>query len=303
MAEILSDKQILKILEKAILNADSSLINPNGIELRLGKYVYFHSTDEEFELSDDYFLKIHPGETVSFSSLEKIDFSQETINEIFPGEMLMGFITPTTTMMREGISQVSTKIDAGFKGILNWSLRSGSYKEIIIKYGEPIFKLTVFKLNNEEVPAIAYGERSKDSYQNTNRIQHSIRTIPASMPNVRVIQSTIEKINIKNQLLQVGYPFNFINNEISDLQIKNEILSKELNLIKEDLSKKNQDLYEKLSRETDILRNKIDESETKFKIIIKKMFRDRLFRIIGITLIVAFIIYLIVYFYMRYKLI
>jgi len=36
--------------------------------------------------------------------------------------MIMGLITPTTTMMREGISQVATKIDAGFKGRdLLWS--------------------------------------------------------------------------------------------------------------------------------------------------------------------------------------
>ena len=37
--------------------------------------------------------------------------------------MLMALITPTTTMMREGAMNVTTKVDAGFVGQLNWGLR------------------------------------------------------------------------------------------------------------------------------------------------------------------------------------
>ena len=42
--------------------------------------------------------------------METIDFSPETAKKHFPGKMLMGFITPTTTMMREGITQAATDL-------------------------------------------------------------------------------------------------------------------------------------------------------------------------------------------------
>lgn len=117
MAKILADKAIERLFGSVLVNADAQLINPNGIELRLGKYVLFHFTGEEAELGEGLFLKVSPGESVVISSLELIDFKAETVRGILPGKMLMGLITPTTTMMREGISQVATKIDAGFRGI------------------------------------------------------------------------------------------------------------------------------------------------------------------------------------------
>src|SRR5436309_15796818 len=105
MAQILADKDIRQLLGSVLVNADQKLINPNGIELRLGRHVLFHSTDEERELEPDRFLKVGPGESVSISSLESIDFTASTVQKVLPGVMLMGLITPTTTMMREGISQ------------------------------------------------------------------------------------------------------------------------------------------------------------------------------------------------------
>jgi deoxycytidine triphosphate deaminase len=119
MAKILADKDIKRLLGTAIQNADEKRINPNGIEIRLGKYVLFQSTDEEKELGPDMYLKVLPGESVTISSLERFDFSSETIGKIFPGCDLMALITPTTTMMREGIMQSSTKVDSGWVGTLN----------------------------------------------------------------------------------------------------------------------------------------------------------------------------------------
>lgn len=144
MARILADKDIRKLLGTVILNADEQRINPNGIEIRLGKHVLFHSTDEEKELGPEMFLKVVPGETVTISSYERFDFTGETISRIFPGCNLMAFITPTTTMMREGIMQSSTKVDPGWAGTLNWGLRNSSIRDFILGYGEPIFKLTFF---------------------------------------------------------------------------------------------------------------------------------------------------------------
>jgi deoxycytidine triphosphate deaminase len=126
---ILPDRDIRGLLKDVIAGGDPDLINPNGIELRLGKNVRFLSTGEELHLEPEQFLKVCPGETVLISSLEKIDFTRETVQKHFPKCMLMAFITPTTTMMREGILEASTKVDAGFGGILNWGLRNGSAKD------------------------------------------------------------------------------------------------------------------------------------------------------------------------------
>lgn len=147
MARILADKNIKPIIGRVLIDADENLLNPNGIELRLGKYVRFHSTGEEKELGPGMFLQVSPGETVVISSIEEIDFTAETVRSMMPDTMLMGFITPTTTMMREGISQVATKIDAGFKGQMNWGLRNGSIQKLTLQYSEPIFKLTIFVLD------------------------------------------------------------------------------------------------------------------------------------------------------------
>ncbi len=166
VAKILPDSDIRKLLGTVILNGQEERINPNGIEIRLGTHVLFHSTDEEKELKPGMFLKIRPGETITISSFETFVFTREAIHKIFPACDLMALITPTTTMMREGIMQSATKVDSGWNGTLNWGLRNSSIKDFILGYGEPIFKLTIFLLEGDEIPEIPYGERDEDSYQN-----------------------------------------------------------------------------------------------------------------------------------------
>ena len=79
MATILADKEVRKLIGTVLIGADANNINPNGIELRLGKHVHFHSTGEEKELGPGLFLKVSPGETVSISSVEQIDFRAPTV--------------------------------------------------------------------------------------------------------------------------------------------------------------------------------------------------------------------------------
>jgi deoxycytidine triphosphate deaminase len=103
MAKILPDTEIRRLFGTVILDADENRINPNGIEIRLGKYVLFHSTEEEKELGPGMFVKVRPGESITISSFETFVFSRDAIHKIFPACDLMALITPTTTMMREGI--------------------------------------------------------------------------------------------------------------------------------------------------------------------------------------------------------
>ncbi len=121
MAKILADRDIRRLIGTVIINADENRINPNGIEIRLGKHVLFQSTDEEKELGPGVFLKVLPGETVTISSYEDFVFTRDAIHAVFPGCDLMALITPTTTMMREGIMQSATKVDSGWSGTLNWA--------------------------------------------------------------------------------------------------------------------------------------------------------------------------------------
>lgn len=282
MAKILADKDIKKLLGTVLIGADESRLNPNGIELRLGKYVRFHSTGEKKELEEGTFLKVNPGEALIISSFENIDFSTETVQKIFPDRMLMGFITPTTTMMREGISQVSTKIDAGFKGNLNWGLRNSSTNELIVQYQEPIFKLTIFLLDPDESPELAYGERENDKYQDTQGIKRSARRIPADIPKDKVIASSFDKLDPKKQLREAGYPFDHIGSELTTLHGKFEIVSKDVIALKDQFENQTKQLGGIIDNETKALSDKIEETKENLIEKVEVLFDKKLFRIIGI---------------------
>jgi deoxycytidine triphosphate deaminase len=262
MAQILPDREIRKLLKDVIAGGDPELINPNGIELRLGKHVRFLSTGEEKQLEQDQFLKVCPGETVLISSLEKIDFTRETVSKYFPESMLMAFITPTTTMMREGIAQVSTKIDAGFRGNLNWSLRNGSAKDLIIQHGESIFKLTIFCLEQDEAPEVGYGEGPNDQYQDTEGIKRSKRRIPADLSKKQLVSSSFDQLDPKKQLREAGYPFDHIGSELVRLDGKFEMVSRDVAFLKNEFEQRTKELSGKIEAETKSLTAKLDETKT-----------------------------------------
>lgn len=278
MAKVLPDRDIKRLIGTVLLDADEQLLNPNGIELRLGKYVLFHSTGEEAELEPGKFLQVQPGESVAISSIECIDFSAEAVRKVFPGMMLMGLITPTTTMMREGISQTSTKVDAGFRGILNWGFRNGSVNKITLQYGEPIFKLTVLLLESGEQPDRVYGERGKDAYQNATGIVRSQRRIPADIPKNKVIASSVDKIDPKKQLKDAGYPFNYISTELTELHGKFELVSTDVRLMRDDFDRKALELSKKIESETQTLKQKIDDTNASVLDRVELLFEQKIFR-------------------------
>jgi deoxycytidine triphosphate deaminase len=255
VAKILADRDVRKLLGAVIFNADEHRINPNGIEIRLGKTVLFQSTDEEKELGPDMFLKVLPGESVTISSLEKFDFHKEAIGKVFPGCDMMALITPTTTMMREGIMQSATKVDSGWDGTLNWGLRNSSIKDFILGYGEPIFKLTFFLLEGDEIPDVPYGERPQDRYQSVEGIARSTRKIPASIPKRQLVSSSVERLDPNKQLREAGYPFDHIGRELTDLQGKWEVVSNDVLLLRTAITEETT----KLSAKVDAAQNTVLE--------------------------------------------
>lgn len=247
MAKILADREIRKLIGTVIQHADDARINPNGLEVRLGRHVLFQSTGEEKELGTDMFLKVLPGESVLISSYEIFDFRAETVHALFPDHSLMALITPTTTMMREGIMQSSTKIDSGFVGTLNWGIRNSSIKDFILGFGEPIFKLTLFLLDRDESPEVQYGGRDKDRYQGTEGIASSARRVPAVIPKGKTVGSSVERLDPAKQLREAGYPFDHISTELTTLHGKFEVVSKDVLLLKQTISEEG----EKLSKKVD----------------------------------------------------
>ena len=225
MARILSDKEIKKLFGSVIQGGDERFLNPNGIELRLGERIKFISTGEEKAIPSGHFAKVCPGESVIIASLEKLDFSKTTVQRHFPDCMLMALITPTTTMIREGITQAATKVDAGFIGNLNWGFRNSSIKDFKIQNGEPLFKLTFFLLEGDEVPEVNYGDSSQHKYQNTDGILSSIRRLPVDIPEHQIICSSLEKQDPVKQLKEAGHPFNYIGSELLKLQGNFELVS------------------------------------------------------------------------------
>lgn len=270
MAKVLADHEVRKMLGTVIVDGDEKRVNPNGIEIRLGKRVLFHSTDEEKELEPGMYLKVSPGETVTISSYEYFYFTREAINKIFPGCDLMAFVTPTTTMMREGIMQTTTKVDSGWARNLNWGLRNSSIRDFILGYGEPIFKLTFFLLEGNEIPEIPYGERPEDRYQNTEGIARSTRKVPASIPKQKIISSSIERLDPKKQLREAGYPYSHIGTELSELHGKWELVSSDVATLKQTIAD-----------QTDRFSKKVEESQETVLGKVESLFDKKFLSIAG----------------------
>ncbi len=290
MATVLPDREIKALLGKAILNGSPDCIRVNSYEVRLGQKARFDSTGEELEVAENCFLEIEPGDFVSVESLEKLDFSAATLKSIGKPCGVFAWITPTTTMMREGFLFASTKVDAGFHGNLNWGIRNSSVKTVRLKHGERLFKLTFMELGPEEQPEKFYGEHAQDHYQGTIGIKESARMIPADIPERLLVRRTQRKLDPIKQLTQAGYPFNHIGTELVELQGKFEIVSKDVALVKNGFDSLQKVLGEKIEKETGTLSKSISDLGEKIDTKISKTFSEqfglyfdqRIQRVIGI---------------------
>jgi deoxycytidine triphosphate deaminase len=291
MANVLPDREIKALMGKAILGGSPDCIRVNSYEVRLGHKARFDSTGEQVEIPDGHFLEIEPGDFVSVESLEKFDLSAETIKALGKINGIFAWITPTTTMMREGFLFASTKVDAGYKGNLNWGIRNSSVKTVRLQQGEHLFKLTFMELSEGERPDKFYGDDKQDHYQGTTGIKESARMIPVNIPDHQVVRRTERKLDPIKQLTQAGYPFNHIGTELIELQGKFEVVSKDVALVRtgfEDLKKVLGDQIEKetgtLSKSIADLGEKIDGKISKtFSEQFGLYFDQRMQRVIGIV--------------------
>jgi hypothetical protein len=182
-----------------------------------------------------------------------LNFSRAAAAQTGKNINLMGLITPTTTMMREGFLFTTTKVDPGFRGMLNWGIRNSSTKTVRLKHGEKLFKLTLYELAEDEIPDRLYGDEQGDTYQNADGITPSTRMIPADIPDRLVIRRTERKIDPTKQLLEAGHPFSHIGTELINLHGKFEVVSKDVVLLKEEFKTMQVSLEGKIDSETKTL--------------------------------------------------
>lgn len=265
MATMLSDRELKKLISKCILHGSDSQLKGNSYELRLGSPVLFQTTLEKLELPIGKYLEIGVGEAVTVASLETIDFRKKTVQEIFPESLLMGFVTPTTTMMREGISDVATIVDAGFRGSLNWLLKNDSSNPNIIKHGESLFKITIFKLDKGEIPEKIYGEREKDFYFEKEGIVKSARQLEAQILEEDKVKSSEEKLDPKKRLQEAGGLWSHVSTELVALDGKIEEVYKNVLDMKKEFSERTINLSDKISTESSSIGDKLKDLEQRLR--------------------------------------
>lgn len=258
MAKILNDTELKKLIEhKIIINADLSCIGPNSYTLRLGAKGEYINIEKEFDISKNKKgFKLPTGNSVGITSYEEVDFREETVNKLYPNCALFAYISPITDLSREGIIAHTTKIDAGYKGMLNWTLNNTSNKENDFIYKEKIYNLTIFKLEkNEEVPKELYGGH----YQNqTGYIRSKRQSAPKGMKDNEwenpSDKNSPEK-HIEN-LIKSGYPWNILGKQLKALHGEFKTVTDEYSRIDESINNLHNDFDTKI----DDLDKKIDST-------------------------------------------
>lgn len=241
MATILCDAEIRKLLGTVIKNGVEDSIRPNSYIIRLGSDGEYIGTEKVFKICEDKGIKLPPGQSVGVSSIEEIDFSKEAVDKIFPGQALHGFLSPTTDLSREGVVVASTQIDAGFKGTLSWTLSNSSFHERCFIFGEKIFRLTIFKLEENEIPERYYS----GYYQGkTGYIRSKRSTAIAGMRNSDWIDPYIENgpEELLDELMKAGYPWGAVATRLKAIDEQYSNVSAQYQNIDESIRNINEDV-------------------------------------------------------------
>ena len=240
MAKILSDRDLQKLLGESIIGADSSCLRPNSYILRLGSKGEFINTEKKFEISElgrKRGIKLQPGHAIGITSLETIDFRPETVEGIYPGCNLHGILSPTTDLSREGIMAATTQIDAGYRGTLNWTMTNNSNKETQFLYGEKIYRLTIFLLEEGEKPEKLY---AGDYQEKIGYIRSQRKGAPQGMRETEW-EHAFKKDGPEEKIDEIinagGYPWNIIGPKLKEIGQKFETVSKEYADIRDSVSK------------------------------------------------------------------
>lgn len=271
MAILLSDKELIKLLGKVIINGDTSSIRPNSYVLRLGGKGEFLNANKEFELgSKKKGIIVSPGHSVALTAFETIDFRRETISAIYPENDLHAIISPTTDLSREGIVAPSTHIDSGYHGTLNWTITNTSNEERRFLFKEKLFRMIIFKLEKDERPDKLY----EGDYQGEiGYVRSKRKGAPVGMKKNEWEDALVEggPEALLNNLLKSGYPWHVLGYKLKEIDQQFKTVSEEYSEIHnslEGLTGKINKLDEKYNNFTQQLSNTITEIITSVKLSI-----------------------------------
>ncbi len=237
MATILNDLEIKKLLGNVIGNGSDECIKPNSYIIRLGSVGEFINTNKEVKLGKNKKgIKVQPGHSVALTSLEILDFRRETVHKIYPNNDLHALLSPTTDLSREGIVAPTTQVDAGYHGTLNWTITNTSNEERRFIIEEKIFRLTIFRLEENEIPETLY----KGDYQNlTGYIRSKRKGPPVGMKDSEWEDSSLKGSpeDILDNLLRSGYPWHALGQRLKEIDDQFKSVSNEYAIIHDSIDK------------------------------------------------------------------
>ena len=235
MATILNDDAIRKLIGSVIKDGDPACVRPNSYILRLGPEGEFLTGGKVYELGKNKKgIRLPPGQSVAVTALETIDFRQETIQRIFPNCALHAFISPTTDLSREGLVAPATQVDAGYNGTLNWTISNTSSEERRFLLREKLFRLTVLKLEDGEVPLKYY----EGDYQGqTGYVRSARKGPPVGMRESEWEDSIVEggPEELLDTLMKSGYPWHALGQRLKTIDQEFKIISDEYSDIHDSL--------------------------------------------------------------------
>jgi deoxycytidine triphosphate deaminase len=239
MATILNDGELKRLLGTVIVDGDPTSIRPNSYILRLGSEGEFLNASKTFSLgTTKKGIRIPPGHAVALTALETIDFRPATVERIYPGCALHALISPTTDLSREGIVASGTQVDAGYNGTLNWTISNTSNEERRFLYKERVFRLTILKLEDGEVPLRPYEGEYQDQI---GYVRSRRKGAPTGMRDNEWEDSLVEggPEALLDNLMKSGYPWHGLGQKLKSIDQQFKIVSEEYGLIHDSLQKLN----------------------------------------------------------------
>jgi len=242
MSRILKDTEISKHFGSVIAPADPDSLRPNAYVMRLGAEGEFLNASKQFELGKKKKgIRIPPGHAVAVTAAETLDFRTETVDNVFPGCGLHGFISPTTDLSREGIVAPSTQVDAGYYGTLNWTLTNASTVERRFTFHERLFRLTIFLLEKDEIPAKPYSGDYQDQH---GYVRSRRRGAPTGMREEEWEDPKMEDRPeaLLETLIKSGYPWNALGQRLKIIDQQFKSVSDEYSAIQDSIDRITKDM-------------------------------------------------------------
>lgn len=114
---------------------DENCITPVGYDLRIGhRYVV---NGEEKSLSENQELRISPRNIALINTLEEVFMPKN--------KTLSGMINSKVSLSCKGLSNISTTVDADWRGTLLIAVHNNSNKDISLKFGESFCTILFFE--------------------------------------------------------------------------------------------------------------------------------------------------------------